>query len=138
MTTFFNTLNHLMLKTKTWDQLSETERNDINVWSLHRFISMYSPYIELANIVQRIPLTEKERIYRTYYSLLPTKKVYLKYIKGKSEKISNDLLDKVTFYFSCSSREAKDLLMIISKDSLKQILQELGVDDKEITKLIKF
>jgi hypothetical protein len=127
-----------MLKTKTWDQLSETERNDINVWSLHRFISMYSPYIELANIVQRIPLTEKERIYRTYYSLLPTKKVYLKYIKGKSEKISNDLLDKVTFYFSCSSREAKDLLMIISKDSLKQILQELGVDDKEITKLIKF
>jgi hypothetical protein len=138
MTTFFNTLNHLMLKTKTWEQLSETERNDINVWSLHRFISMYSPYIELANIVQRIPLTEKERIYRTYYSLLPTKKVYLKYIKGKSEKISNDLLDKVTFYFSCSSREAKDLLMIISKDSLKQILQELGVDDKEITKLIKF
>ena len=127
-----------MLKTKTWDRLSETERNDINVWSLHRFISMYSPYIELANIVQRIPLTEKERIYRTYYSLLPTKKVYLKYIKGKSEKISNDLLDKVTFYFSCSSREAKDLLMIISKDSLKQILQELGVDDKEITKLIKF
>jgi hypothetical protein len=127
-----------MLKTKTWDQLSETEKNDINVWSLHRFISMYSPYIELANIVQRIPLTEKERIYRTYYSLLPTKKVYLKYIKGKSEKISNDLLDKVTFYFSCSSREAKDLLMIISKDSLKQILQELGVDDKEITKLIKF
>ena len=124
MTTFFNTLNHLMLKTKTWEQLSETERNDINVWSLHRFISMYSPYIELANIVQRIPLTEKERIYRTYYSLLPTKKVYLKYIKGKSEKISNDLLDKVTFYFSCSSREAKDLLMIISKDSLKQILQE--------------
>ena len=80
MTTFFNTLNHLMLKTKTWDQLSETERNDINVWSLHRFISMYSPYIELANIVQRIPLTEKERIYRTYYSLLPTKKVYLKYL----------------------------------------------------------
>ena len=138
MTTFFNTLNHLMLKTKTWDRLSETERNDINVWSLHRFISMYSPYIELANIVQRIPLTEKERIYRTYYSLLPTKKVYLKYIKGKSEKISNDLLDKVTFYFSCSSREAKDLLMIISRDSLKQILQELGVDDKEITKLIKF
>lgn len=138
MTTFFNTLNHLMLKTKTWEQLSETERNDINVWSLHRFISMYSPYIELANIVQRIPLTEKERIYRTYYSLLPTKKVYLKYIKGKSEKISNDLLDKITFYFSCSSREAKDLLMIISKDSLKQILQELGVDDKEITKLIKF
>lgn len=138
MTTFFNTLNHLMLKTKTWDQLSETERNDINVWSLHRFISMYSPYIELANVVQRIPLTEKERIYRTYYSLLPTKKVYLKYIKGKSEKISNDLLDKITFYFSCSSREAKDLLMIISKDSLKQILQELGVDDKEITKLIKF
>lgn len=138
MTTFFNTLNHLMLKTKTWEQLSETERNDINVWSLHRFISMYSLYIELANIVQRIPLTEKERIYRTYYSLLPTKKVYLKYIKGKSEKISNDLLDKVTFYFSCSSREAKDLLMIISKDSLKQILQELGVDDKEIIKLIKF
>ena len=137
MKEFFNILKYLTWEKKPWDKLTETEKESVNPYMLHRYISMNMDYIELANIVQYIPYSEKEKTYRIYLDLLPKKNVYLKYVKSSTKNSSNELLEKLSLYFESSKREVKDYLDILSKDEIKGILADLGIEDKEIKKLTK-
>jgi hypothetical protein len=98
---------------------------------------MCPDYIELVNLIQQIPSTEKEKIYRVYLDLIPKRNVYLKYIKSSNKSTSNDLLEKLALYFESSKREIEDYLDVLSKDEIKEILEALGTDNKEIKKLTK-
>jgi hypothetical protein len=137
MKEFFNILKYLTWEKKPWNKLSETEKDAINPFMLNRYISMCPDYIELANIIQQIPYTEKEKIYKVYLDLLPKRNVYLKYLKPSTKSTSNDLSEKLALYFESSKREVKDYLDVLSKDEVKEILEALGTDSKEIKKLIK-
>ena len=137
MKEFFNILKYLTWEKKPWNKLSETEKDAINPFMLNRYISMCPDYIELANIIQQISYTEKEKIYKAYLDLLPKRNVYLKYLKPSTKSTSNDLSEKLALYFESSKREVKDYLDVLSKDEVKEILEALGTDSKEIKKLIK-
>lgn len=135
--TLFDWLDNISVKKQDWDSFSDDDKESFNPYMVHRFISMYEPYIDIVNIVQKIPYTEKEKTYLTYKSILPKKKIYFKYIKNSVKSPNSDLIDKLTTYFMCSSNEAKEYLNILTKTDLENILTNMGVNDKELKKLIK-
>lgn len=137
MKEFFSILKYLTWEKKPWNKLTEVEKEAVNPYMLHRYISMCPDYIELANLVQQISSTEKEKIYRIYLDLIPKRNVYLKYIKSSNKSTSNDLLEKLALYFESSKREIGDYLDVLSKDEIKEILEALGTEEKELKKLLK-
>jgi hypothetical protein len=69
------------------------------------------------------------------YSL---KRVYLlNTLKIKQKSPSSSLADYISLYYQVSLREAYNYLNILPTEVIKEILEELGVDEKEIKKLTK-
>ena len=48
---------------------------------------MYYKYVDIANVAQKLPINEKEKIYNIYKTMLPKKKMFLKYVKKQTEEI---------------------------------------------------
>lgn len=132
----FDWLLEISYNKRDWNSFTETEKESFNPWMIHRYVSMYYGYTELANTAQKLPLTEKEKIYNIYKTLLPKKKMYFKYIKGEN-KTNQPLIDYISQYFECGNSKALSYLPIMKKDEIKTMLEDMGVDDKEIKKLIK-
>jgi|TARA_R110000803_G_scaffold81792_6_gene147735 hypothetical protein len=93
-------------------------------------------YIDVANIAQKLPMTESEKVYTVYKTLLPKKKMFLKYIKNQNKKNYQELSTYITEYFECSLREANQYIDILGKSS-EEILWSMGVGEKESKKIIK-
>jgi hypothetical protein len=134
---FFDILNYVTFEKKSWDDLTQEEKDSVNPYLLNRYLSMNSDYLELVNYIQTISHTEKEKYYKIYSNLIPKKKQWLKYIKSSSKNESKELLEYLSKYFECSTREIKDYLKILDKKQIQEILEGFGLDDKEIKKLLK-
>ena len=104
---------------------------------VHRYVSMYIGYVEIANIAQKLPLTEKEKIYTIYKTMLPKKKLFLKYVKNQNKKSYNELAQYVAEYFVCSLGEAEHYIDILREAGVRGILHEMGIQEKEAEKIIK-
>ena len=123
-----------------WDSLNETEKKQWSNYMIHRFLSMKMDYVEVVNELQRYNLKPKE-LYKLYTNILPKKKEWLRYVKGKKTmKYQRWLLEIVAKYYESSLNEAHDYLEIYysteqGKAELKSILQKYGVEPKEIKKL---
>ena len=98
---------------------------------------MTEAYIEVANIGQSLPYTDKEKIYKFYCELLPKKSIYSKYVKGTKTKSNEDLLEHISKFYECSFREAEEYISILKKEDMYDILNRYGIEDKEIKKLLK-
>lgn len=135
--TLFDWLNELTFNKREWSSFSEDQRESFNSYMIHRYVSMYIGYVELSNIAQKLPLTEKEKIYNIYKTMLPKKKMFLKYVKRQTKNTYEDLLKYVSEYYQCSFGEAEEYIDIIREAGIRGILWEMGVDEKETDKLIK-
>jgi hypothetical protein len=134
---FFDVLNYVTFEKKSWNDLTQEEIDSINPYLLNRYLSMNPDYLELVNYTQIIPHTEKEKYYKIYSNLIPKKKQWLKYIKSSNKNESKELLEYLSKYFECSTREVKDYINILEKKQIEEILTSLGIDDKDIKKLLK-
>jgi hypothetical protein len=134
---FFDVLNYVTFEKKSWNDLTQEEIDSINPYLLNRYLSMNPDYLELVNYTQIIPHTEKEKYYKIYNNLIPKKKQWLKYIKSSNKEGNKELLEYIAKYFECSIRESKDYIKILDKKSIQDILEQFGIDDKEIKKLLK-
>ena len=113
---------------------------DWEVWNsymIHRFISMNPDYIELVNFIQDYPPQNKKAIYSIYKEYIPKNNKWNKYIKSKIKEPNQDLIKHIKNYYECSVKEAKEYLCILDQDYIKNILSSMGLEKKEITKLIK-
>ena len=123
-----------------WDSINETEKKQWSNYMIHRFISMKMDYVEVANEFQKYNLKPKE-LYKLYSNVLPKKKEWLRYVKGKKDmKYEKWLVEIVAKYYESSLTEAKQYLEVFysteqNKANLKTILQKYGVEPKEIKKL---
>jgi hypothetical protein len=104
---------------------------------INRFLSMNEDYTELVNYVQAIPYSEKEKYYKLYCNLLPKKQFWSKYIKSETKSPNKDLIQHLTIYFECSSKDVIDYIGFLDKTIISQCLSDMGIEDKEIKKLIK-
>ena len=138
----FDHITHITQKqTKGyWDSLNETEKKQWSNYMIHRFLSMKMEYVDIVNEFQRYNLKPKE-LYKLYTNVIPKKKEWLRYIKGKKVmKHPNWVVEIVTKYHKVSVKEANEYLEIYysseqGKAELKSILQKFGTEPKEIKKL---
>ena len=133
----FDWLKQITYNKQSWDSFTEEDRASFNPYMIHRFLSMNPEYIEFVNLIQNIPYTEKEKIYKLYLYMIPKKNMFLKYIKSNRTKTRDELLQHLASHYECSLREAYEYYHIHHSDTIKNILKKRGVDDKEIKKLLK-
>jgi len=134
MNEFFKLLNYLSYDKVPYSKLTDTEIKSINVYMLHRYLSMSSEYCILVNEVQAIPDLNAEQVYNIYLSLLPKSKKYFKYTKAASNKIDKDKVSKLSLLLQVSQREANDYLALLSNDQFKDILNSYGQNDSTPSK----
>jgi len=133
----FDWLKQITYEKQSWDSFTEEDKTSFNPYMVHRFLSMNPEYIEFVNLIQNIPYTEKEKIYKLYLYMIPKKNMFLKYIKSNRTKTKEELLQHIASHYECSLREAYEYYHMHHSDTIKNILKKRGVDDKEIKKLLK-
>ena len=135
--TLWDWLSEITVTKRNWKSFTEDQQSSFNPYMVHRFVSMYIGYIDIANIAQKLPLTETEKIYTIYQTMLPKKKIFLKYIKSKQQNNYKELAEYVAEYFECSLGEAEHYIDILREEGVRGILWNMGVDEKQSDKLIK-
>jgi glycosidase len=133
----FSWLDEITLHKSPAEEFTDKDWDNFNSYMVHRFISMNLYYAELANIAQSLMPNNKKEIYNFYKEMIPKRKSYFKYIKSKNKQPNKNLIEKITSYFKVGSSEASSYIDILDKKELTNILNEMGVDDKEKKKLLK-
>ena len=116
---------------------SDKDWEVFNSYMIHRFMSMNKDYIEVVNYVQEMPPQEKRMIYNIYREFIPRNNQWNKYIKSKIKQPSKELLEKLYSYWECSRIEAKDYMNLLDTKQIRRILEDQGLEKKEITKILK-
>lgn len=107
-------------KQNYWEDLSEGDKKTFSQFMLNRFLSMEMNYVDLVDYIQMYKLPDEmyERLMR---DLVPKKKIYNKYMKGKSEGKNQDV-DILAEHLKISRREAFDYYESLKeKGELKQL-----------------
>jgi hypothetical protein len=119
--------------------VSKFSNKDWDLWNsymIHRFLSMNPNFLEVVNFVQDYPPQEKQKIYSIYKEFIPKNNKWNKYIKSNTKEPNKELVEVLTKYFSCSKKETKEYIYLLDKQDISRILTSIGLDKKEITKLI--
>ena len=130
-------LDEITVKKSPASQFSKEDWDSWNSYMVHRFMSMSTSNIEIANLAQRMQPTDKIGIYNFYCSLIPKRKVWNKYIKSSIKSKNKDLISSIANYFEVGFHEADHYIDIIGKQETKNILTSIGKEKKEITQLFK-
>ena len=133
----FSWLDEITLHKSPTEEFTDKDWENFNSYMVHRFISMNLYYTELADLAQSLMPNNKKEIYNFYKEMIPKRKSYFKYIKSKNKQPNKELIEKITSYFKIGSSEASTYIDILDKKELTNILNEMGVDDKEKKKLLK-
>lgn len=135
--TLFNWLEEITIKKSPPEKFSEEEWNVFNSYMVHRFLSMSVDYIDVVNYVQKINPQNKKQIYTIYKEMIPSKKVWLKYIKSEVKSAPEELVKHISSFYECSLKEAEQYFPILGKKGLNEILHKLGIEEKQINKILK-
>jgi len=134
----FDFLKILHYKNKKWGDFNDEEKKAFNVFIVNKALSFNPDYLNLVNTIQKYTngyLTPKE-VFKVYKQLLPSNFRFYRWIKGKKD-INKELLTHLSELFETSNRESQDMVGLLSKTDLKEVLQRKGIEKKEITKLLK-
>ena len=125
----FDWIKQIINLKKDWSTFSEEDKKTYNIFMINKFISMNQDYLNIVNYVQKLNIQDKEKSYIVYCSLIPkATKTYFPYIKSTKKSQDPELLDNISKYYECSSREASAYLEILSKDEVEEILDSMGIN----------
>ena len=62
--------------------------------------------------------------------MLPKKKVWLQYVKSKTETINKDLVEDIAKYYEVGAADARSYIAVMTKEEIPIILSEMGKDEK--------
>jgi hypothetical protein len=130
-------LNEITLYKTPVENISEESWDKWNSYMIHRYVSMDIRFVELANYVQTLPYENKQQTYIIYREMIPKAKTFLKYVKSKTKKQNTTLVEYVAKHFECSLGEAEEYIDILREAGTRSILYRMGLEDKEIEKLLK-
>ena len=133
----FGWLDEITVKKSHPNSFSEASWDKWNSYMIHRYVSMNIDYIDIVNYVQKISPQNKQQIYTIYREMIPKKKLWLKYIKNEKKKNYKELAEYIAEYLDCGLGEADHYVDILRKEGCRDILFRMGVEDKEVKKLIK-
>ena len=123
----FDHIKNLHNKKKHWEDFNDEEKKSFNVFIINKALSMNPNYLGIVNMVQNFTglnqiLSQKE-VFNLYYSLLPTKFRFYKWIKGEKTKKEKEKAEYLAIYFKISTREAYDYLKILDKKTINKIIK---------------
>jgi hypothetical protein len=130
-------LNEITLYKTPIENISEESWDKWNSYVVNRYVSMDIRYTELANYIQTIPYDNKHQLYQIYREMIPKSKVFLKYLKSKTKKHPTTLIEYVAKHFECSLGEAEEYIDILRDHGTRKVLYDMGMDEKEVEKLLK-
>ena len=133
----FDHLKNLHTKKRTWDDFNDEEKKSFNVFIINKALSMNPHYLGIVNMVQNFTglnqiLPQKE-VFNLYFSLLPTKFRFYKWIKGEKTKKEKEKAEYLAMHFKVSTREAYDYLKILDKKTINQIIKNYKNDTSRKT-----
>tara|TARA_B100002019_G_scaffold269672_1_gene262641 strand:+ start:147 stop:584 length:438 start_codon:yes stop_codon:yes gene_type:complete len=133
----FDWLQHITLYKTPASEFTDNDWENFNSYMVHRFISMSPYYVEVADYAQSMLPTMKKEIYNFYKEMVPKRKVWLQYIKSKTETINKDLIEDIAKYYEIGAADATSYIKVMTKEEISIVLSEMGKDNKEIKKLLK-
>jgi hypothetical protein len=133
----FDWLKQITYGKQPWSSFNDIQKESFNSFMVHKYVSMYEDYLEVANLGQRIPYSDKEKTYKFYYNMLPKKNVFFNYVKGSKKRANEDILKHIAEHFTVSLGEAEEYIFLLKKQGVIDILEKRGIDEKEIKKLTK-
>jgi hypothetical protein len=132
----FDWLNEISYDKRDWNEFTPEQQASFDPYMIHRFISMKQDYVEIVNEVQYVPMPTSV-LYDLWCQALPKRKTFFRYIKAKKSMINEELISILAKRFQLSKREIKDNYHLIGKDLTKDILLNIGINEKQIKKLLK-
>ena len=128
----FDHLKNLHTKKRTWDNFNDEEKKSFNVFIINKALSMNPNYLGIVNMVQNFTglnqiLSQKE-VFNLYYSLLPNKFRFYKWIKGEKTKKEKEKAEYLAMHFEVSIREAYDYLKILDRKTINKIIKNYKND----------
>ena len=123
----FDHLKNLHTKKRTWDDFNDEEKKSFNVFIINKALSMNPNYLGIVNMVQNFTglnqiLSQKE-VFNLYYSLLPNKFRFYKWIKGEKTKKEKEKAEYLAMHFKVSTRETYDYLKILNRKTINKIIK---------------
>ena len=123
----FEHVKNLHTKKRRWKDFNDEEKKSFNVFIINKALSMNPNYLGIVNMVQNFTglnqiLSQKE-VFNLYYSLLPNKFKFYKWIKGEKTKKEKEKAEYLAMHFEVSIREAYDYLKILDKKTIKSIIK---------------
>ena len=126
----FDWLNEISYDKRDWDEFTPEQQTAFDPYMIHRFISMKQDYVEIVNEVQYVPMPTSV-LYDLWCQALPKRKTFFRYIKAKRPLPNDKLLIILANHWRVSTREIKDNYHLISKDYIKHLLYEIGIDGRK-------
>ena len=121
----FDHLKNLHTKKRNWKDFNDEDKKNFNIYIINKALSFNPNYLNIVNLVQKYSagqITQKE-VFKIYFSLLPSKFRFYKWIKNKSEKKDKDKIEYLATHFECSKREAQDYLSLLDKKTINIIIK---------------
>jgi len=96
-------------------------RSKYQPYMINRFVSMSEVFLPVVNEINghQVP---KDVHYRYMFSILPKRKQFFKYIKGKKD-LSLQEKKILAKYFDIGLREAEEYIRLLEVDQIKEILE---------------
>ena len=128
----FDHIKNLHTKKHTWDDFNDEEKKSFNVFIINKALSMNPNYLNIVNMVQNFTglnqiLSQKE-VFNLYYSLLPNKFRFYKWIKGEKTKKEKEKAEYLAMHFEVSIRETYDYLKILDRKTINKIIKNYKND----------
>ena len=135
----FDLANDILVKKRDWSELSDEDKKAFTPFMVIKFMGMNQDLCVTMNDLQvdDILVLSTKDCYNIIKDFTPKGKKYLSYIKSTNKQNNTDLVAYVAKYFECSTREASEYLLFLSKEDLKEILSNFSLEEKEISKIIK-
>ena len=133
----FEHVKNLHTKKRRWKDFNDEEKKSFNVFIINKALSMNPNYLNIVNMVQNFTglnqiLSQKE-VFNLYYSLLPTKFKFYKWIKGEKTKNEKEKTEYLAMHFKVSTREAYDYLKILDRKTINKIIKNYKNDTQRKT-----
>ena len=133
----FDHVKNLHTKIRRWEDFNDEEKKSFNVFIINKTLSFNPNYLGIVNMVQNYTglnqvLSQKE-VFNLYYSLLPTKFRFYRWIKGEKTKKEKEKAEYLAMHFKVSIREAYDYLKILDKKTINQIIKNYKNDTSRKT-----
>ena len=133
----FDHIKNLHTKKRRWEDFNDEEKKSFNVFIINKALSMNPNYLNIVNMVQNYTglnqvLSQKE-VFNLYYSLLPTKFRFYKWIKGEKTKNEKEKAEYLAMHFKVSTREAYDYLKILDRKTINKIIKNYKNDTSRKT-----